>query len=645
MSDYYVDHGAYPTAIGATPTWGVPQEGDGSSKDAATTSSIASIAFGSVPTTGTFSCCGVSISTTGVIGAASADAAANTLASNINAVSTAVAAGVAVGTPQLRNLVYARGPSNGAPAGTCQIMMRIGSDKLNYATNSNAAIASTFDGTPTLTQFAGGSGGCWGYLLNATAMGVSSSIAALAYGVMFFQPYVWTATVTVEDIIWARTGTGKTITYSASSVSVSRSCAWSMRVLFDTNIKWTGDSGTGVVLFDMTGTAGSSSSKLIFCTGGTYDVTIAAVAQGGVKFRLFANNLNHTFYFGYQYNTADVSFINVDIEDLGTSGTAGVNFHSDQFGVLLFRGCRYSRPTAQASIRPALTYGGYFATYIRFEGCAFTWNINGVADPGPVINSIGTVNTAASLTFDGCSFSGWASGGDKFTLMPAASATNTMQVQAINCTGLKLSATYSGLIQTTNVTSADPALAAGYAMQSGDSAQFRYEQRNGLIEWDAVASPAYPTLSAVQLDGSTPWSVKAVWMNNGEVTQSNDFKIVVPSLIYRAAAATKTITLEMFCRSAMVAAVDRLKVALLVTYINNATGKAVTETLMAAPSSSAASWTGAGSWSGYAAYKLALTTANAIKQNTEVKVQLRLHGKPNAGQNEAIFIDPEFGMA
>ena len=76
MADFYVDHGAYASALGATPTWGVPQEGDGTTKDAATASAIASIAFASVPTTGTFSVCGATVSTTGVIGAASADAAA-----------------------------------------------------------------------------------------------------------------------------------------------------------------------------------------------------------------------------------------------------------------------------------------------------------------------------------------------------------------------------------------------------------------------------------------------------------------------------------------------------------------------------------------------------------------------------------------
>ena len=39
MSNYYVDHGAYATNLGAAPTWGVPQEGDGSASTAATASS------------------------------------------------------------------------------------------------------------------------------------------------------------------------------------------------------------------------------------------------------------------------------------------------------------------------------------------------------------------------------------------------------------------------------------------------------------------------------------------------------------------------------------------------------------------------------------------------------------------------------
>lgn len=645
MADYFVDHGAYATAIGATPTWGVPQEGDGSSKDAATASSIASIAFGSVPTTGTFSCCGVSISTTGVIGAASADAAANTLASNINAVTTAVGSGVAVGVPQLRNLVYARGPSGGAPAGTCQIMMRIGSTKLNYATNSNAAIASSFDGTPTVVQFAGGSGGCWGYLLNAAAMGVSNSIAALAYGVMFFQPYVWTATPTVDDVIWARTGTGRTITYStASTFSIQRAQTWPMRLVFDTNTKWTGDSGTGQVLIDLTTTNWNGANYVYLSTVANVDTTFAALAPGGLKFRLFVNTSQGSIAFGYGSNAyQQLTLINVDIDDPASVGVSGMQFSSGNYGVFTLRGCRYTRTAAQATLRGLFAWGTYACTYFRAEGCSFQWNINGVSDPGSPV-STGAGNTSYTIIFDGCDFSGWASGNDKFTLFQTISATSGYNIQAINCTGLKLTSTYSGLIATTNNSHTDPA-GQGFLLASGDSAQYRYEQKNGLIEWDAAASPAYPTLSSVQLDGSTPWSLKAVWMNNGEVTNSNDLKLVAPSLVYRGSAATKTITLEMFCRSAMVAAIDAAHMCLMVTYVKNSTGKMATELVLAVPSSSSASWTGAGSWSGYAAYKLALTTANAIKPNTEIKVQLRLHGKPGVGQNENIFIDPEFGIA
>lgn len=647
MTDFFVDHGAYATAIGATPTWGVPQEGDGSSKDAATASSIASIAFGSVPTTGTFSCCGVSISTTGVLGAATVTAAADTLASNINAVSSTVASGVAVGTPQLRNLVYARGPTNGAPAGTCEIMMRVGSTALNYSTNSNAALASTFDGTPTVVQFAGGSGGCWGYLLNAAAMGVSSSIASLAYGVMFGQPYVWTATPTIEDTIWARTGSGKSITVSTSSqITISRNRTWSMRLLFDANAVWTGDSGTGVALIDLTSTYFGDISVCFQYVGST-QVSIAAMAKGGLRIKANVNAGSNSASIT-SGNAADhaVLLTNVDFEDATTFATSGMTFGAGNAGVFTLRGCRFYRLAPQATLKALVNLGYYYCSYMRFEGCSFQWNISGVGDPGPIV-SLGSLGsgTLLSLTFSGCDFSGWASGGDKFTFMAATTTTvSGVLVAAENCTGLKLTSTYSGLIQTTGSLRYDPAASASCLMQSGDSAQFRYEQRNGLVEWDAEASPAYPTLSAVQLDGATPWSLKALWLNNGEVLQCNELKVVTPSLVYRGAAATKTITLEMFCRSALISALDRLKVCMMVSYVSNTTGKVAMEILQAVPSSSSASWTGAGSWSGYAAYKVALTTAAAVKPNTEIKLQLRLHGKPNAGQNENVFIDPEFSI-
>ena len=178
--------------------WGVAQEGDGTALGAATPS-IGSLAFSSVPTTGTISVFGASVSTTGVIGAATASAAADVLANNINATTNTVSTGGFNGSPQLRNVVYARGPSNGAPAGTCQVMTRAGSASFNGTT----WITTSFDGSPTNTAFAGGAGGAWGYLWNAIGTMWPSAIACGGYGVWAAtQPYV--GSLAAGDICYVR---------------------------------------------------------------------------------------------------------------------------------------------------------------------------------------------------------------------------------------------------------------------------------------------------------------------------------------------------------------------------------------------------------------------------------------------------------
>jgi hypothetical protein len=299
MADYYVDHGAYASALGTTPTWGTPQEGDGSATAAASAVSIGSIVLNALPSAGNLlSICGITFGATSggtvnyTIGG-SITATVDNIVAAINGCTTAVGSSVAIGVPQLRNLVFARNTSGT----TVEIMMRVGSDKLNHATNSNVGITQSGWGTPcTLTQFIGGTGGCWGWLFNPTAIGVSSSIAQHAYGVVAGAVMVWTGTPSLADPIWARTGSGKTITTTSLGTSVNRTGAWDMRLIFDTNTKWTGDSGTGVVLFAFTYTANNSSASLFNTISAVQHTQIFALMQGGLKVQF--NCTQVTFGFG-----------------------------------------------------------------------------------------------------------------------------------------------------------------------------------------------------------------------------------------------------------------------------------------------------------------------------------------------------------
>jgi hypothetical protein len=315
MADLFCDHGAYASALGATPTWGVPQDGDGSSKDASTAASIGSVLFGSVPTSGTITVCGASVSTTGVLAAASVAAAADALAANINATTNAVSTTFAnTGCPtnanQLRNIVFARGPSGGAPAGTCQIMSRFGS-----ATHNATAIAHTFNGTPTVSQFTGGVGGCWGTAINPAALGVASSIAARDYGTLHRRPVVGTVP-SLTNPVWQRTGGGasKSIAMTFAGNINLQHAGFSKKTIFDTNTKWTGDSALGQLRLVITGTVWNETHYFILTPRG-FGSVYQCLREKNFEIEFVSSTRNVLEMMGTDNNQTDATLLGVSFVD------------------------------------------------------------------------------------------------------------------------------------------------------------------------------------------------------------------------------------------------------------------------------------------------------------------------------------------
>jgi hypothetical protein len=289
-----------------------------------------------------------------------------------------------------------------------------------------------------------------------------------------------------------------------------------------------------------------------------------------------------------------------------------------------------------------LDISGNGPSYVRFEGTSFEWNISGVTDPGAIFR-IQTLNQPLSLQVVGCSFTGWASGGNKFTAFSSISSANFNAVFD-NCTGLRLTSTYSGAIIGTNWQ--DPNQAATFLFQSGEpNGAFRYEQRNGLTEWDPDAAPPFPTLTAMFPDGATKWSSKSVWLNSLGPNVVNEFKAARLRQICQLSTGVRTITVQLFMRTALASALTLHKMVLVLTYVNASSGAMETKVIGAVPVSSAVSWDGAGSWSGYAAYKMAYTTPVSVLAGSEITASLTFAGQPGTGQNENVFVDPEFGVA
>lgn len=662
MADYYCDHGAYGLTtnrlgLDAPTTWAVPQEGDGSALTAAAASSVGSIAFSAVPTSGTFSLCGVTVSVTGVLNAASVTVAADTLATNINATATAVASGVAIGLPQLRNLVYARGPSNGAAAGTCEIMMRIGSTRLNNATNSNCAVATTFDGSPTLVQFVGGTGGCWGWFSNPVALGVASSIGIVGYGCFLGLPYV-TATgviTTVADTIFVRTGGGasKTINAAVGGSSITWThAAYSKNLVFDTNTQWTGDITTGVLKLTLTSTANADATFTI-ASALNQSNRFKALARGGFELEYVGSssggNNNFLALGAFSGNGAMLEFWeNITIRDSGTRTSTGLSAvtqsvtsgNGNSSATLIRENCDWIITTARSTIWSAPFQIAGFGTvgYQAYRGCTWDYNISGTGYPGQLINVSNIAE--ADLILQGCRFLGYATG---YTLGNSFGSWITngtrLNIVADGCSGLVLPVSYAGFPTSTGMMRQDTHSMVT-ALLNGSSPQgMRVEDNRGVAEWVPNDPTPFPTLSATLPGSGTPWSLRLFWIQAVAQNRIRNWEAPPLRMTHQLAAGVRTVTLNMLC-SSNIASGSGVRFAVAYT---DSTGVARTE-FTEVTSTNTAAWTNMGSYASYVKQQMAITTAYSVLANSEIIATVSFVATaPTA--TTTIYVDPELVVA
>lgn len=643
MADAYVDQGAYASNIGAAPTWGTPQEGDGSATTAAAASSIASIAFGSVPTSGTFSCCGLSISTTGVIGAGSADAAANALATNINAVSSTVASGVAYGTPQLRNLVYARGPSGGAAAGTCEIMMRVGSTTLNYATNSNAAIASTFDGSPTVVQFVGGTGGCWGWFLADVALGVSSSIAIRTYGLKLAKPMVvytgWT--FGQHDDIIVRTGRNITISLPSGCAGQAGKPTYT-NFIFDNGTTWTGDSSTGQLTLAVTLWQGGAQTVGSWAYASCYS-SYTARTLGGLTVNLTASNTNGAGSVFLFYDTAATTygahFKKVKfVEQVGSSATNYWYMQMPTSGAtrsqLSFVDCLLDFSAVQRTNIGASLIDVAAPHTCQLIGNTIKYALTGVGGAALTVPLIKQRVTGAF---------GVQCRGNTIDIgqpqdLPIFSANSvTFSAGAVmvfeNNKGAGITTGAVGLFSSANV--ADNSTLVFDNLAIGGAV--KVENRRGYYEWN----PGQPTLSATAPDG-TPWAWLVYWTNAASaITLGTPGPSPITRVQSRLADGARSWTLELLCDAVSVTNLPTLAVVE-VQYVTPA-GAVVAESVPITLSASPATWANVGvaPYNTWTAKKISGTTGSDVALDSLMQFRLRLDRPVAGGSTAAFVLDPE----
>lgn len=653
MADFYVDHGAYATALGTTPTWGVPQEGDGSTKDAATSASIGAVVFASVPTSGTISVCGATVSTTGVIGAASVDAAANTLAANINAATTTVSTSVAINAGstanQLRNFVYARGPSGGAPAGTCQIMMRIGSTTLNYAENSAAQIATTFSAAPTITQFAGGTSGCWGWLVQTQLLGVSNSITLWTYGILHRNGTVTKSgssavyTLTESDTVWCRNGKDLVMPHQNASSNLREAGQTSLFLAVDNGSKWVGDPANGVVKIARV-MANSQNCGINFNAAANTTLSVVALTKNGfqVGYTGTATTPNYPRTSPCAASMANVRMKNCRIFN-ESDGPIVPFSHNDtgNYGFAVFENCAidHTKPVTGAQ-SPIITIGSYADSYQQdqyFENCEVYINYVGVTPP--VLFGGMSGSRTCRLRWIGGRVYGAATAFPMFAAGQSSSA-STFRIIVDGAEGVAFPTAYFGIQNTPGVANLSEDNRVVQVRVAAPGNPFRYEDQATICDFDPQASPPFPLLAAMQPDG-TPYSIRMLWFNTAASHLARGSMAPVLGM-QCVAAGFDTVTLNIFVPTALTLNVANLSIS--VAYVDAGGTKrgqsATGADLVAGPA-----WTNAGSYANYSSRKAVIPLDYAIKPDTEVQVFFTVFGTPSTAQNEYLYIDPAFELS
>lgn len=651
MADFYCDHGAYGAANRLaldTPAWGVPQEGDGTALAASTAASVASVVLAGQPTSSqVLQVCGVTLTagTTFSIGA-SVDATCNNIATAINASTTGINSGVAAGGWALQRFVYARGPASGAPAATVEIMMRVGSANLNA--HASHQVVSTFTPTPTINQFAGGAGGCFGYFLNEAAVGslVAGQYGALIGYVMFVGGAAGGQATTIHDTLYVRTGTNKTIAPNFSSnTSSGRGAVLQARCVFDTNTKWTTDAADGTLTFAPT-FVGAPVYTLTLTGSGTGASTASAVYQclRRGNFKIAVPVTSGRLDLQVAKDQTSTTLDGVALHDNNSSGTAVLNLlaTSQSAGIanVTYLNCDYVRSVSQTTLPNLATLmPTNSGMRVKFDGCTFTYNISGVSDPGALFGyGVGLNNLSPhAITFANCRFiaNGYSGG---LTMFPAGQPTwvnthaTTYDIRFENCTGLRMPTAFAGLLSTT--THADQDAHSIYINLGNEG--FRHENARGVADWLPADNPPY--LSAKLPDGATDWSLRCLWAATGILTPAIPYSAPALRVYHRLATATRTIGVELLVSDALTFT-DRM-LRLTVKYVDN-TGTPRVETTQTV-ASSAATWS---AMTGKSAKKMTLTTANQVATNTEITVTLDFIAAPSSGSNESVYVNPEPSIA
>lgn len=635
------------------PDWAVPQDGDGLAKDPSTSAATASIVFSGVPS-GTLSVCGVTVSPSW---GASADSAANALATAINA-STAVASSALFSmSPKLCNAVYARGPSTGAPSGTCQLMTRTGSATFNGQVAIAHTLTNVNAGASSLT-FSGGISGCWGWLLNPAKMWPSLQ-PELSYGLLTANT-CYAGLPEPGDTIHIRSA--KTINYFAwsnggqSDILMPPYGTVSAPVTFKVDDSTVWADGPEPVLELRQTAATVHLIHISNMAGGQASLVAQKYADDryGLRWTSYGNQSSIGSLSLKQSNTLRYKGLDFYCGAGGGAVYVARNTTIHHTG-LVANVLESSRIRQQGQVSsPWFAGAGTHRTELRWRDVIF--DCGGSTAPSPAIfDLLSVAYGVTSASFEGCRFVNFVVGSTLATSTGAPSVRSGSILFRNTDFGnvTKLGPTMSGTAINANTPPTRP-LGWGYAATSQlGNKDFFVDTPSGWCAW--VSTRAFPVLNAKLHDGITPWSLQVIPSTSvGSPSSYVPFETPRLAKINSLPTGTRTVTLNFGLEQTL--AWGKRDVSLLVEYEDEAGVMWSIDTFdpdNAALDVSTAPWTNADgdqftySESGMLYFdkkSLSITTPTAIKTGTEIGCYFRVHSTV-ADTTKQIFVDPEVVVA
>lgn len=637
-----------------TPAWGVPQDGDGLAKDPSPASATAHIVFTGTPS-GSISVCGVTVSPTW---GATADSAANGLATAINAATGAVTSGGFSFSPQLRSAVFARGPSAGAPAGTCQIMTRQGS----YLFNGNVAIAHTLTnvnaGASSL-NFSGGVSGCWGWLFNPAKMW-PSAVTEFSYGLLAAAT-CYAGSVGPGDTVYIRSGK-KIAWYTWSNGGTPDFLMPNMgtalqpvNLVVDDSTVW--PDGPEPVLEWVLSATVPQASALPNMTAGYAALSARKYSDTKYGLRIYSAGFAAvgTIIFRIKSaNTMQISGAHIECGPGGgawqiTANTSSLHTEGKQFSLSDSRLQQFSQTPFSWWLGAASNRTEANLNSVIFDCGTAT------APQAPVMEPLAGAYSGVAVSLVGCRFLNFVVG-SRLSSAVANPGKRIGQITARNTDFGNI--TQLGPFMSGSSYNVDtPSMpSVGWGIVSSNSTggrDFFLDTPQGWCAW--VSSRAFPTLNARLHDGVTPWSLQII-PTTATAGISAGSPFVSPRLakINSLPTGVRTLTLNLGVEESL--AWTRGDISLLVEYEDE---DGIVRTIdsfdrdRAALTDSSAAWTNQSggqftySESGVLYFNkksISVTTPTPIKSGSEIGCYVRVH-TPVADVTKQIFVDPEVVVA